>query len=71
VSNWPEVARARLEYFLRNLHTLSDGSQRHRYLSSACLHWVHADCAGGCEHCAGPCVCSCHRPPTAEEGQGG
>jgi len=30
------------------------------YVSTYCLHDLHADCRLTCKHCTSPCRCSCH-----------
>jgi hypothetical protein len=36
---------------------------RHRYLSTYCLHGLHAACRLTCKTCGAPCRCDCHDHP--------
>lgn len=33
------------------------------YVSTYCLHDLHADCRLTCKTCKAPCRCACHRTP--------
>lgn len=30
------------------------------YLSTYCIHGLHADCRLTCKHCQAACLCGCH-----------
>ena len=33
---------------------------RHYYVSTYCVHDLHADCRKTCKHCGAACLCQCH-----------
>lgn len=39
---------------------------KHPYISTACIHAIHAACRLKCKFCGSPCQCACHTKITKE-----